>query len=48
MNERNLEKILLDEARQRAEELGITLQEYLQLKILLKLDNLSVTTYVYD
>ena len=48
MVERITEKALLDNYRQRAEELGITLQEYLQLKILMKLDDLTVTTYIYD
>ena len=48
MAERITEKVLLDDYRQRAEELGITLQEYLQLKILMKLDDLTITTYIYD
>ena len=48
MFEKMAEERALQEAQERAKELGITLQEYLSLKILQKLDDLTVRAYVED
>jgi len=45
MIEEFIEEITIKEMKERAEELGISLQEYMLLKLLDKLDNLSVITY---
>lgn len=42
------EEMILNEAKERAEELGISLTEYLLIRVILKLDDLSVTTYSGD
>ena len=42
------EEMILKEAKERAEELGISLTEYLLISVILKLDDLSVTTYSGD
>lgn len=46
--ELSMEKLVLSGHKEHAEELGITLQEYLSLKILEKLDDLSVRAYVVE
>lgn len=46
--EKIIEESLLKRYQKRAEELGISLQEYLSLKILLKLDDLSVRAYIEE
>ena len=47
-NEKWLEESTLQRYQERAEELGITLQEYLSFKILEHLDDLRATVYVED
>ena len=42
------EEMILNEAKERAEEMGISLTEYLLISLLVKLDDLSVTTYSGD
>lgn len=43
-----LEEMELQQLRERAEELGISLQEYMLLRLLMKLDDLKVTAHVAE
>lgn len=43
-----IDSVLIERYKKEAEELNITLQEYLSFLILKSLDNLSVTTYQGD
>lgn len=46
MRDREIDQAIINQFKEEAEALGITLQEYLTLLILEKLDNLSVTAYI--
>lgn len=43
-----IDSVLIERYKKEAEDLNITLQEYLSFLILKSLDNLSVTTYQGD
>lgn len=48
MNQNFFEEMELQQLRDRAEELGISLQEYMLLRLLMKLDDLKVTAHVAE